>query len=489
MRKIRFWAAILAALMIVPLLPVSAARAAGMMNVGLSASEDSVKAGDTISLRVNFGTFPHLTRFGPIEVQFDPAYVSFSGMDRGSGMPSTFAVSNAASTSVISISGVDQTVENQIAANQTAPSTDPSGNPVPPPSDPSMYSESTVTVCTLYFKVIDTAPTGDARFWLGNLGGFKDSSGGQVTATAGDTVKVPVQTILSSEASLASLSLGDVPFTPEFSPSVYNYEAHVSRSVTDVAVTAKASDPAARVTITGGDSLQVGNNEAVVKVQAQDGKTALEYKISIIRDESFLPEGASITDAGGKTYVFAEIPESLVLPDGFSQETRKVEDQSVPVYAAVGVKSLLLYLQDGENPPALYLYNPDTNVIRSFDSSSAIVQPAQLYVISEVTDGVGIPDGFEKTTISVGGQSAAGFVSKDQKTLLVYLMDEKGNSRFYVIDSTHGILYPYNTADRDGNFLVPFIVALILALAELGMMVYIIYNIRKRNRPKEVKRV
>jgi hypothetical protein len=134
-------------------------------------------------------------------------------------MPSTFAINYTPTTSVITIAGVDQTVESQLAANQTAPTADEAGNPIAPPADPSMHSDSPVTICTLYFKVIDTAPTGDARFWLGNLGGFTDNTGAQVTATAGNTAAVPVTSLLSSDASLGSLSIDNIEIYSRLSPT------------------------------------------------------------------------------------------------------------------------------------------------------------------------------------------------------------------------------------------------------------------------------
>lgn len=486
----RLLAACLAAAVLVPMFMHTPVRAAGTMNVSLSANLESAKAGDTIAVNVNFDTFPNITRFGPIEVKFDPAYVSFSGMDKGSAMPSTFSVSNTVSTSVVSITGVDQTVENQIAANQAAATgTDASGNPLPTAADPSMYSDSRVSVCVLYFKVIDTAATGDARFWLGNIGGFKNSALEKVASTAGDTVSVSIQSMLSTDASLSSLSVEGVTLSPEFSPTVFAYTAQVSRSVTEVNITAAATDTNAAVTITGNNNLLVGSNTAVVRVAAQDGKTAVEYTITITRSEEFVPEGASITDNEGNTYLFAELPQSLSIPSGFTQGTQVIGSQTVPAFTSEGIKSMILYLDDGENAPALYLYNPDTNTIRSFDSTGALTQSAQLLCITAVTSDVKIPDGFTETQVTVGEVSAAGYASKDRKTLLIYLTNEAGVSRFYVIDSANGELYPYTEAQSGTSFLIPFVIASVLAVAEIGMIVYIIYQVRSRNRPKEVRRV
>lgn len=489
MKRFRYLAALLAAAVLIPVLSGTAVSAAGTLEVSLSAAADPVKAGDTIAVNVNFGNFPNLTRFGPMEVQFDPAYVSFSGSDRGGSMPSTFAINYTPTTSVITIAGVDQTVENQLAANQTAPATDAAGNPIAPPADPSMHSDSPVTICTLYFKVIDTAPTGDARFWLGNLGGFKDNTGSQVTATAGTTASVPVTSLLSPDASLASLAIDHVLLSPDFSPSVFNYTASVDRSVTSVSVNAAASNSKAQVTVTGADNLLVGENTITVKVAAEDGKTASQYVIKITRSENFVPDGATITDAAGKVYSFAELPQSLTLPEGFVQESRMLGTQTVPVFTGQGIKSLLLYLQDQDLAPALYIYNPDTGDIRPYDAAITLFHTAQMLVITEVGSDVKIPDGFTETSVTLGDVKTIGYVSKDGKTMLIYLTDEAGTSRFYIIDSAKGDYIPYIAPVQSASFLIPFVIVSVISVAELLMIVYIIYQVRQRNRPKEVRHV
>lgn len=480
----RIIAAVLtAAVFILP--PVAGVQAEETsITVGLNVGEEPVKSGDTISVRVNFSIFPNITRFGPIEVNYDPSYVSFSGMDKGDSMPSTFSVTNTVSTSVISLAGLDQTVEGQIAANQTAPTADDLGNPLPLPADPSMNSAERVTICVLYFKVLDNVKKGDAIFSLGNLGGFKNSAQAQVEASKGDAVSVPVESVLSSNAALASLMIEDVLFTPEFSAAVFDYETHVSRGQSSVSVIASAADPTSTITVTGADNLLIGTNTVTVKVDAQDGKTALTYTIKVIRDANYVPEGAFITDKSGKEYAFAELPQSVTLPFNFVQETRIVNDKTVPVFASSGVRSLLLYLQDGENVPDFYQYYPETGDIRNFLPVSTLYQPAGLFTLTKVTASIAIPSGFLEKDITINGITTKGYVSEDG-TIVVYLTNEAGVSGFYVFDPTDGSLFPFSDKDESATFLIPFVIATGIAVAELAMLAFIIYQIRRRNSPPE----
>lgn len=490
MTKNRLLAAFIAAVLLVPVLSGSRVSAAGSVTVTLYAETTTVKAGDTIALSVSVDKFPNLTRFGPIEVQFDPDYVTYTGMDKGQTMPSTFSISNTASTSVIAIIGVDQTAEGIISVNQTAPVIDEAGNPIAPPADPTMYSESLVTLCVLYFKVVDEAPTGDANFWLGGIGGFKDSSLAQVAASSGNTAIVPVQSLLSSEASLSSLSVSGAALSPAFSPSVFEYETHVARSVTMATIEAAALDPTAEVMISGNDNLVIGDNPATVRVSAQDGKTAMEYTINIIRDSNYVPAGASITGADGIVYDFVELPQTLSLPLGFSQQMEMLGTQSVPVFTGNGYKSILLYLKNGDNEPAFYLYNPENGLIRLYQADLTVAMPARLLMITQVSSDTVVPEGFFEADVAIGETVVKGYISQSSDASLVYLTDEAGVSRFYEIDAGAGDVYPYKDVQtRGSSFLIPFAIAAVLAAAEFGMIFYIIFQVRSRNRPKEVKRV
>ena len=78
MTRISLIVMLMIVIVLVPLLAFSQVQAATNITVNLSAKKDALKAGDTIALSVRFNCFPNLTRFGPVEVQFDPKYVSYA---------------------------------------------------------------------------------------------------------------------------------------------------------------------------------------------------------------------------------------------------------------------------------------------------------------------------------------------------------------------------------------------------------------------------
>lgn len=459
-------------------------RAASSITVDLQGSTESVKPGDIITVNLSVSSFPNLTRFGPIEVQYDSASVSFVGLNRGSEIPSTFDIANTATTGVIAVTGIDETIEDQIASNLALPTTDPESNPTEPPEDPSMFSSGRVILCEFHFEVLDTTKS-EARFWISNVAGFRDSSMEQVSASIGNIASVPVDVQVSSDASLTSLSLNGVKFNPEFSPAVFEYTASVSRNVTDVVVHAAAYNLSSQVFITGDRGLQIGENELIISVIAQDMVTTSQYTIYITRLESLIPEGAALTDSDGHTYDFMDLPANLVLPSGFVQSSISVGGVEVPAFVMEGLIDVLLYLQDETDDPKLYVYSPAENTVRDFDANSSFFRSSRLYTVVSLPEGVLLPEGFTETDISFRNNVVRGYLSEDGKTSILYMKDNSGKAMFYTVDSKNNDIYPYVVPQQktSGIFGVLFIVFLIISVLEASMIAIIIVQIRKRKSP------
>ena len=87
---------------------------------------------------------------------------------------------------------------------------------------------------------------------------------------------------LSSNANLASLTIGGVVLTPAFSPDVTSYRANVNNSVTSLTVTAAPADAGAIVSVSGQTGLAVGANDVRIVVTAADG-TRKTYTVTVTR--------------------------------------------------------------------------------------------------------------------------------------------------------------------------------------------------------------
>ncbi|MDR2467019.1 MAG: cadherin-like beta sandwich domain-containing protein [Prevotellaceae bacterium] len=91
---------------------------------------------------------------------------------------------------------------------------------------------------------------------------------------------------LSSDATLKSLSLGNVALSPAFSANTTSYTASAANSVTSVTIAAVANHAKATVAGTGTKNLNVGTNSFSVTVTAENGTTTAAYTVTVVRDAS-----------------------------------------------------------------------------------------------------------------------------------------------------------------------------------------------------------
>ena len=87
----------------------------------------------------------------------------------------------------------------------------------------------------------------------------------------------------STNKDLKELTIeGDYTLIPEFSKDVTEYDLTVGEDVESIKINAVADDDAAKVEVTGNDSLLMGLNTVEIKVTAEDG-TEKTYKINVTR--------------------------------------------------------------------------------------------------------------------------------------------------------------------------------------------------------------
>lgn len=136
---------------------------------------------------------------------------------------------------------------------------------------------------TVAALVIDGVPKPDGLYDVSN-------SGGAITGTGGILVVTPIP---SSNASLASLSIGGTSLSPAFSPLFGNYSTSVPNSISTVAVTPTVAGEGATVTVNGNTvasgtasnpvALAVGPNLVTTVVRAQDNITTRTYTVNVNR--------------------------------------------------------------------------------------------------------------------------------------------------------------------------------------------------------------
>ena len=296
----------------------------------------------------------------------------------------------------------------------------------------------------------------------------------------------------SSNASLGSLVISAGTLSPKFSAATKDYTATVDYSCSSLAVTANPADSKASVTsVTGNDSLEVGENTVSVVVTAEDGSTST-YNIVVTRRAEDDPENADKQDNwkkfdinGTEWTMVNDIPEDVV-PEGFEHSKTVIEGLEYNTLHGTFGDITLVYLQS-ESGNGLFVYDAAQNAAYEFvriNSESHFI----VVLLPKVDD---VPEGYNEISLSIEGKGVAtAYQTKVEKTddqtkdfYLVYAMNDNGESGWYTYDSVDGT-YMRNelstpTVAQDENDttkseLVPGIANKYLVLAAILVLIIII---------------
>ena len=251
----------------------------------------------------------------------------------------------------------------------------------------------------------------------------------------------------SSNASLGSLVISAGTLSPEFSAATKDYTATVDYSCSSLAVTANPADSKASVTsVTGNDSLEVGENTVSVVVTAEDGSTST-YNIVVTRRAEDDPENADKQDNwkkfdinGTEWTMVNDIPEDVV-PEGFEHSKTVIEGLEYNTLHGTFGDITLVYLQS-ESGNGLFVYDVAQNAAYEFvriNSESHFI----VVLLPKVDD---VPEGYNEISLSIEGKGVAtAYQTKGEKTddqtkdfYLVYAMNDNGESGWYTYDSVDG---------------------------------------------------
>lgn len=296
----------------------------------------------------------------------------------------------------------------------------------------------------------------------------------------------------SSNASLGSLVISAGTLSPEFSAATKDYTATVDYSCSSLAVTANPADSKASVTsVTGNDSLEVGENTVSVVVTAEDGSTST-YNIVVTRRTEDDPENADKQDNwkkfdinGTEWNMVNDIPEDVV-PEGFEHSKTVIDGLEYNTLHGTFGDITLVYLQS-ESGNGLFVYDAAQNAAYEFvriNSESHFI----VVLLPKVDD---VPEGYNEVSLSIEGKGVAtAYQTKAEKTddktkdfYLVYAINDNGESGWYTYDSVDGTYMRTELStptvaqeenDTTKSELVPGIANKYLVLAAILVLVIII---------------
>lgn len=296
----------------------------------------------------------------------------------------------------------------------------------------------------------------------------------------------------SSNASLGSLVISAGTLSPEFSAATKDYTATVDYSCSSLAVTANPADSKASVTsVTGNDSLEVGENTVSVVVTAEDGSTST-YNIVVTRRAEDDPENADKQDNwkkfdinGTEWTMVNDIPEDVV-PEGFEHSKTVIDGLEYNTLHGTFGDITLVYLQS-ESGNGLFVYDAAQNTAYEFvriNSESHFI----VVLLPKVDD---VPEGYNEISLSIEGKGVAtAYQTKGEKTddqtkdfYLIYAMNDNGESGWYTYDSVDGTYMRTKLStptvaqeenDTTKSELVPEIANKYLVLAAILVLIIII---------------
>lgn len=151
------------------------------------------------------------------------------------------------------------------------------------------------------------------------------------------TVSITGAANASKDASLSELKISPGTLTPGFSPEVEQYTATVGVDVDKLTINALAAGTNARVAVSGSEGLQMGENQIICKVTAEDGQTERNYTIQVTKTEDAvsegteteIPEDAVKVITAEKTVTIIPLEEGVEIPNGFAECTIKIDGRDI----------------------------------------------------------------------------------------------------------------------------------------------------------------
>lgn len=247
------------------------------------------------------------------------------------------------------------------------------------------------------------------------------------SVAGGASVTVGEAKNLSADAHVASIEVSPGTLNPAFNTDVFKYTMEVENSVTSIAVTAKASNAAAKITaVNGATNLKVGTNKVTVICTAENGGTA-SYTITVTRKAAGTEQPQTTTkpaeeattaapaqeitcELNGATYYVGQDFKEDATPEGFQTAQIQYQGQTIKGGQFANNNEIqLLYLLDGEKKNGqFYLYYPTSGLIGELVRVS-FYEGSYIYLIDPTSFGAEIPIDLEETVFTVDDRELKGY--------------------------------------------------------------------------------
>ena len=364
-------------------------------SANVSFSDPSANLGDEVNVTMKVRASGGKLGTGKIMLNYDPAYLEFTGGDNAQG--------GAGSVKV--------TGDSSLGADEWAYS----------------LKFRALTPGTTTITMDDSWEIYDDQQNMATL----DHKGSSAVTIKGDSNS-------SINANLSSLKISPGALVPDFSPDVTEYSTTVGNDCSKLTVSAATADSNAKVIISGNADLQLGENTVTCQVTAQDGTTTKEYIIHVTKVDGAVDygEAAGILTANvnGEDYEVAATFDETMLPEGFTAQT--VNYQGQEVMAGVNEKTglTIMYLIGNAGSGDFFVYDQATDQWSPF---AQVTTAEKSITIVPMGSDVVVPEGFAETTLELNGKKVHGWIwsgDLNQEYCMFYGMNADGDKNFYRYD-------------------------------------------------------
>lgn len=261
----------------------------------------------------------------------------------------------------------------------------------------------------------------------------------------------------AGQAVLSSLQVSPGTLSPSFAPDVREYRITVGDEVTRVAVSAPAADPNVKVTITGNEDLQMGENTINCNLSAADGSILGSYTIIAVKQEGETPTAAP-AEAGsrsvtvdGSSYEIAESFDTTLLPEGYSAESYSFGGSYVTAGKSSDESLRMMYLLGADGSGDLFLYDEKSGNWAPYVEVGA---NARKITAVPMESGVAVPAALTESRLNLNGRPVLGWVGTEdngENYCVFYGMNQDGDRGFYRFDLKEKTIQRYFTEQAEAK--------------------------------------
>lgn len=388
-------------------LPVKAASAS------ISASATSVEVGTAVTIYVNFTAAAWNINVSGSGISEAYASQTDDLLETAKSYTYTLDTSVAGSYTVV-LSG-DITDENGVTTPANGSVTVTVTEPTPPPPPPGGG---------------DSGNTGDS----GNSGD---------TGNSGNTTPPPPSVVTkSSDAKLSSLTVNKGTLSPKFTSSVTDYTVELTTEDTEITIGAKANHSKAKVSGATTYPISLGDNSFSIKVTAEDG-TVKTYTVNVVVSEVPM----IYLDYNNEQLGVLTEYDATEVPKGFEPKDGMIDERKVPFFVNQNETLTLVYLMNSQEMKGFYMYDETKGVLGLY--RPLIVDGKEVYIIP-IPENLQTREAMAFATASIGGEELQVWTFNDQELQgysLLYVMDENGETGYYLYDENNPklLLYPDST--------------------------------------------